>query len=208
MFKCAGHSIIRRKNIFSLAMKTHEPEIPENSALIRELKSGSVLLSMDKLKDPNFKLSVVLICVKNADGAYGLILNRPSHMPLSEMFDGFNGVNTKKKVYIGGPVKQEELQIIQVTDSPVKMAYSIVPGVHLGGHWNDLGIVLENEDISSRLFLGYSGWGPGQLELEIIAGAWKVYSLDIKTLLTGPEEKLLTSFDEIENYLETLKQTE
>lgn len=173
-------------------------------ARLSRLKPGCVLLARDELKDPNFDAAIVLICAHNKDGAYGLVLNRPSHMPLSEMFDGFKGVHMKKKVYVGGPVRQEELQIIQVTDTPAENAYQIASRVYQGGKWDDLNRILQSDDFASRLFLGYSGWGPGQLEFEIIAGAWEVYNVDLEKLLTGSEDTWMAGIDEVDKYLQGL----
>jgi putative AlgH/UPF0301 family transcriptional regulator len=72
---------------------------PETDARLGRLKSGSVLLALDTLKDPNFDSTVVLICTySKADGTYGLVLNRPSHMPLSEVFDGFRDLDLRRKL--------------------------------------------------------------------------------------------------------------
>lgn len=171
---------------------------------LRKLKAGCVLLARDQLKDPNFDSTVVLISAHNEEGAYGLVLNRPSHMPLSEMFDGFQGVATSKKVYIGGPVRQDELQIVQITDTPAEHAYQIAPRVYQGGKWEDLHEILESNDNASRLFLGYSGWGPRQLEFEIIAGAWEVYNVDLEKLLLGPEEALSGTIEKTNVYLQSI----
>jgi putative transcriptional regulator len=84
---------------------------------LKKLATGSILLARDELKDPNFDSTVVLICVHSLEGSYGLVLNRPSHMPLSEIFDGFHDSKLKREIYIGGPVSQDELQILQVTES-------------------------------------------------------------------------------------------
>lgn len=172
---------------------------------VQRLGPGVVLVSRENLKDPNFDATVVLICVYNKEGAYGLVLNRPSHMPLSEMFDGFNGVDRRKKIYVGGPVRQEELQILQITDSPAGESHRVCERVHLGGHWENIDPLLEKDDRSTRIFLGYSGWGPGQLEFEIRAGAWEVFLLDVSRLLIGPDEPMIGTVETIERYLKTLR---
>ncbi len=174
---------------------------------IRKLGDGCLLLAHEGLEDPNFKTTVVLICVHNADGAFGLVLNRPSHMPLSEVFD-VDVVQKleKRKIYIGGPVQQEALQIIQITDSPADNTYQVTPRIHLGGEWHALADILAADPTVTRLFLGYSGWGPGQLEAEIAVGAWEVYSVDVEKLLMGSEEKLMGEVDDIRTYIAALAQ--
>jgi putative transcriptional regulator len=170
------------------------------------LGSGVVLLARDILQDPNFVATVVLICIYSKDGgAYGLVLNRPSHMPLSEIFDGFSEMNESRKVYIGGPVQQEELQIIQITDDPVADSHRIAPRTYLGGKWENIDQMLMLDADSTRLFLGYSGWAPGQLEGEIEAGAWDVYDhLDLEKLLTNTDRIMAADVKSIADYLETI----
>ncbi|MBD3390549.1 MAG: hypothetical protein GF418_00895 [Chitinivibrionales bacterium] len=172
---------------------------------IKKLGDGCLLLAREGLEDPNFKITVVLICVHNADGAFGLVLNRPSHMPLSEVFD-VDVVQKleRRKIYIGGPVQQDALQIVQLTDGPARNAYRVAPGVHLGGEWNALADILAADQSTTRLFLGYSGWGPGQLEAEIAVGAWEVYNVDVNRLLRGPEDKLIGDVDAIRSYIASL----
>ena len=174
-----------------------EPE-PNNDHLSR-LTSGVVLLAREVLKDPNFEATVVLICVYSKEGAYGLVVNRIAHMPLSEIFDGQTG-SRSKEILIGGPVQQEELQILQVTTTPADGAYQIAPEIYMGGKWDDFSSAMESNSSEIRFFLGYSGWGPSQLESEIQLGAWDVFTVDIKKLLrhchqlVGADTAAITSF--------------
>ena len=164
----------------SLPEQTSYFSVEEN---LKRLQSGVVLLAKDVLQDPNFDSTLVLICLHSKDGAYGLVLNRPSHMPLSEMFDGFTGLDLKREIYIGGPVQQEELQIVQVTDAPIDEAFPVAPRVYMGGRWDSIGQMIETDPDTTHLFLGYSGWGPEQLESEVQAGAWDVYKVNIERIL-------------------------
>ena len=185
--------------------ETEDTEIKEH---LNRLHNSTVLLARDILQDPNFVAAVVLICIYSKDGgAYGLVLNRPSHMPLSEIFDGFSEMNEPRKVYIGGPVQQEELQIIQITDDPVVAdSHRIAPRTYLGGKWENIDQMLMLDTDSSRLFLGYSGWAPGQLEGEIEAGAWDVFDhLDLEKLLTNTDRIIAADVKCIADYLETIR---
>lgn len=158
------------------------------------LSGGALLLAREALTDPNFSNAIVLLCQYGEDGAYGLVLNRPSHMPLGEIFEhppeGFGGPETPRRVYIGGPVQPTELQILQVLppgEEPVAQSLEVAENVHLGGAWAELGEILSRDPRRLRLFLGYSGWGKGQLEEEIEAGAWDVVRTDVHKLLEAPE---------------------
>src|SRR3954466_11615636 len=99
------------------------------------IKPGVLLLARD-MADPNFNATAVLICQHGPEGSYGLVLNRPSHMPISEVFDKApawaGDVSRRQRIYIGGPVQPEELQILQVTLDPVPGSYHVAPEVYLG----------------------------------------------------------------------------
>lgn len=167
---------------------------------IEQLTSGSVLLAREVLQDPNFEATVVLVCVHGEEGTYGLVLNRISHMPVSEIFEGVSSAGRSREILIGGPVRQTELQIIEITEQPAEGAYQIVPGIYMGGKWDDISAMIDSPASSTRLFLGYSGWGPGQLTSEIQIGAWDVYSVDIRQLivnchlLAGADTTAIASF--------------
>lgn len=169
------------------------------------LKDGCILLSNENLLDPNFRITIVLICIFNKEGAFGLVCNRPSHMPLCEVFDVDTVFKTEKRgIYIGGPVQQETLHIIQITDSAVESAYKICPRVYLGGEWDTLESILATDSSTTRLFLGYSGWSPSQLEAEIIEGAWEVYNVNLEKFLKEWKEPLFNEVDKMREYLREL----
>lgn len=171
------------------------------------LKPGAVLLARD-MSDPNFNATAVLVCQHGPEGSYGLVLNRPSHMPLSEVFDKppawAGDVSRRQRIYIGGPVQPEELQILQVTTVPVPGSYLVAPEVYLGGYWGDLKDILDLDPKTLRLFLGYSGWGADQLAKEVELQAWEVFEVDVKKLLLGPEEAWQGGLGPIKTYLSSL----
>jgi putative transcriptional regulator len=181
---------------------------PHAKDQLSRLDNGCVLLARDVLSDPNFEATAVLICMYAKDGgAYGLVLNRASHMPLSEIFDGITDPSDRREVYIGGPVQQGELQVIQLADAAHVQpeSHQVAPRVFLGGKWDSIDSMLILDPGAMRLFLGYSGWAPGQLEAEIIAGAWDVYRIDVEKLLRNKEEMLSADVKSISAYLDTLR---
>lgn len=169
------------------------------------LIAGCILVAQDALGDPNFDSTVVLLCQYGSNGAYGLVLNRPSHMPLSELFEhppkDALAAGKNRRVYLGGPVQTTELQILQVGMETVPGSSEIAPGVHLGGAWNDLEEILARDPKYLRLFLGYSGWGTGQLEKEVEIGAWEVYQVDLYKFLLGPEEPWFGGSDHFRRFV-------
>jgi putative transcriptional regulator len=179
----------------------------KNKKSVTTLGRGSILLARQGLEDPNFSGAVVLLCVCSNETVMGLVCNRPSHMPLCEIFSIDSPIKyQKRKMYIGGPVQQDSLQIVQTTAHPKKDAYEVAEDVYLGGEWPALEDILEADSTTTRLFLGYSGWAPGQLENEIRLGVWDVYNVSVKELLGGNEELLIRSnVEEIGRYLSNME---
>jgi putative transcriptional regulator len=176
---------------------------------LSRLREGCVLLASEALQDPNFIASVVLICAYNDNGALGFVMNRPSHMPLSEVFEVDAPLrNQRRKIHIGGPVQEETLQILQISNVPKDTAYRVAPQVNLSGEWDSLDEILAADPNTTRLFLGYSGWAPGQIEMEIIHDAWEVYSVDLQTLLTSPDELMIGEAGKIRNFLKKIVVTD
>jgi len=170
-----------------------------------KLAPGILLTANQVLEDPNFSNTIVLLCQHGENGAYGLVLNRPSHMPLREIFEHPperpDGGPITRRVYIGGPVHPTELQILQLGLPVVDDTMEVAPGVHMGGKWETLDEILGPDPLNLRLFLGYAGWGEGQLEEEVEAGAWDVVETDVGKLLEAPEEVWGAGGDQLRDYL-------
>jgi len=135
----------------------------------------SLLLSMPQMQDPNFARSVVLLCDFRPEGAFGLVLNRPTEMAASEMVrleppvEGGNDL----RLYVGGPVQPERGWILlpQSPDDPDCRV--IQEGLYLSASPHVLRQVLETTPTPrARVLAGYAGWGPGQLDAELSQSAW------------------------------------
>ena len=184
------------------------PELPDTSAESYKslLKSGAILVAREALTDLNFNNTIVLLCQYSEAGAYGLVLNRPAHMPLHEIFEHppelSENISSKRRVYIGGPVQSTELQILQIGPDAVQESLEIAPEVHLGGAWEQVEDFLTRDPQQLRLFLGYAGWGEGQLEEEVEVGAWEVHQIDVKALLEAPESVWAGGWAALRRFLE------
>jgi putative transcriptional regulator len=135
----------------------------------------SLLLSMPQMQDPNFARTVVLLCEYGPDGAFGLVLNRPTEVAASGMvrleppIAGGNDL----RLYIGGPVQPERGWILVADEPPVEEYRTIQDGLHLSSSPELLRIVLEQTPAPrARVIAGYAGWGPGQLDEELAQSAW------------------------------------
>jgi putative transcriptional regulator len=147
-----------------------------------KLLKGSLLLDGGKLRGSFFNRTVVLICQHDSEGAFGLVLNRPSENTVGDMLVA-NLPETMKKetLYLGGPVQPAAMSYLH-TDSFVPDA-NVFPNLNLGHSLDSL--VELSESYSStqkiRVYAGYSGWSPGQLEDEMKRQAWLTHpaSLDL-----------------------------
>lgn len=133
---------------------------------------GRLLISNGSLFDPNFRHTVVLVVEHGEDGALGLVLNRPAPATISESVPQLSDlVDAQDNIYIGGPVQPEAAVILaefnptSVPDEQLLANISLVGEVDLE---NTAGIT------RARVFGGYSGWGPGQLESELEHNDWFV----------------------------------
>ncbi|MBI5768818.1 MAG: YqgE/AlgH family protein [Verrucomicrobia bacterium] len=151
----------------------------------KETYAGSLLLAHPAMRDPNFRRSVVLMSVHNAEGAMGVVLNRPMGKRLGELHGEFAlGPLAGVELYRGGPVQAGQLLLAAWEKRPdgFRLHFGIEP---------DKAIQLSGEgDAQVRAFLGYSGWSGGQLENEMKHHTWIVADVP-EDLLTQPANDVL-----------------
>jgi putative transcriptional regulator len=142
----------------------------------------ALLLSMPQLQDPNFAKTVVLLCDYVPDGAFGLVLNRPTDAPASSMVHIEPPLlhANNLPLCIGGPVEPERGWVL-TADAPPDLDFRlIVDGLYLSTSPTLLRRVLEAQPRPrARVLAGYAGWGPGQLDEELAASAWLIADLDL-----------------------------
>lgn len=142
----------------------------------------TLLLSMPQLQDPNFARTVVLLCDYEPEGAFGLVLNRPTEMPASSMVKleppvmGGNAL----PLHIGGPVEPERGWILLAERPEDSDFRTIREGLYLSTSPSLLRRVLSATPEPRALVLaGYAGWGPGQLDEELAQSAWLMGDVDL-----------------------------
>ena len=144
----------------------------------QQLATGSILVANEKLGDPNFAHSVVLIVQFDEDnGAAGLILNRQTEVPVSRIFPKAKRA-TKDPIYMGGPVGVTGVQALLRLPEKADQAIKVVGDIYVTGakELMEKSIASQADPSKFRLYVGYSGWAPGQLEAEIRVGAWSIIS--------------------------------
>jgi putative transcriptional regulator len=146
----------------------------------REMESltGRLLVATPALRDPNFERTVVLLVAHEDGGALGVVLNRATEVPVAEVLEGWGPLASDPPVvFEGGPVQPEAAICLARTRVGVgRLAgFNRVSGavgtVDLSGEPDRLRESL----VSVRVFAGYAGWAPGQLEGEISSGSWFVF---------------------------------
>ena len=142
----------------------------------------SLLLSMPQMQDPNFAQTVVLLCDYRPDGAFGLILNRPTTMAATDMVRLTPPVaaGNELPLFIGGPVQPERGWILLASPPPDPEFRTVRDGLYLSASPDVLRNVLETTPAPrARVLAGYAGWGPGQLDEELAQSAWLIADLEL-----------------------------
>ncbi len=140
------------------------------------LQRGSLLVATPAIGDPNFERTVILLLAHSPEGSLGVILNRPSELTVREMAPAWSTVSSEPAVvFLGGPVSPESVIHLGLARD------GEAPDWWLPLH-DRLGVVDGSADpdqlrrplSQARIFLGYAGWGPGQLKEEIDSDGWYV----------------------------------
>ena len=142
----------------------------------------SLLLSMPQMQDPNFARTVVLLCDYGPDGAFGLVVNRPTDAIASEMvrLQPPVGRGSDLRLFLGGPVQPERGWVL-LSEPPLEPDFrTIRDGLYLSASPEVLRYVLESSPPArARVLAGYAGWGPGQLDEELAQSAWLIGDVDL-----------------------------
>jgi putative transcriptional regulator len=143
----------------------------------------ALLLSMPQMMDPNFRQTVVLLCQHTDEGAWGLVLNRPTNKSATVMSTEGEPVDTGPglEVWVGGPVELERGCILLDQMPDEGQAVQICNGLFLSGSPLLLQRLMQSPPEGHiRLLMGYAGWGPGQLEEELRQSAWLISDVDLR----------------------------
>jgi len=156
------------------------------AASIRVSK-GSLLIAKPFLGDPNFERGVILICDYNAQGSFGFVLNQVTDMFLGDVLE--ETIYQDVPLHLGGPVEKNTLHFIHRRPDLIQGGSEIMDGVYWGGDFNHLKTMLNMNTIYQddvRFFIGYSGWGEGQLDDELGEDSWIVTNTSSDFLFGTP----------------------
>ena len=155
------------------------------------LAPGTLLVADKKLDDPNFRKTVVLIADISEDGGtLGLILNRRTEMPLSQALESWKeAARVKDPIFVGGPVGRTGMFALIRLKTPGH-AKRVTADIHLVTERSGLVAHLAEGPTRVRVFAGYTGWAPDQLEMEMSEGAWHVLPANPKYVFDEYPETL------------------
>ena len=159
---------------------------------------GKLLISEPFLFDPNFRRSVILLCEHSDNGSVGFVLNRKLDIKLGDVLEGVFTI-LDIPLFLGGPVQNNTLHFVHNIDALIGSAEQIGENIYWGGDFEILKEILANNTIEPdkiRFFLGYSGWGGGQLEDEIVEKSW---------IVTGANDEIVFQYDNDEMWKSILK---
>jgi putative transcriptional regulator len=155
----------------------------------------ALLVAMDLVLDPNFRRSVVLVLEHEVDqGALGLIVNRASDLSMAQLCENLEMSwlgDLDACADWGGPVGENQGWVLLDDEAARGLdVVTLTPGLHWTRSQDALRRVAEVPELRARVFLGYAGWAPGQLEREIAEGSWLVVPVDPALVFEESHERV------------------
>lgn len=151
---------------------------------------GKLLISEPFLADKNFERTVILLCEHNANGSFGLVLNQTTDLTLSDVIDDSY---SEQPLFSGGPVDKNTLHFLHRLGNDVPHTVFVSEGVQWAGEFQHIKTLLnfgKQQAENIKLFIGYSGWGAGQLEQEIAQNSWYVSDADAELIFDTPPKDI------------------
>jgi putative transcriptional regulator len=150
-----------------------------------------LITAKDDLTDSDFAGAVVLVMNNLGPAPVGVIINRPTQVPVSRLFPDLKQLaSLHDRVYFGGPVEFETVWFLFRAAAAPKDAIKVLDGVYISAKRELLHELLgRNKPMDGlRIFIGHAGWAPGQLEAEIAGGAWALSRAESDAIFNGKSE--------------------
>jgi len=143
-----------------------------------------LLVAKPGLPDPNFARTVVLVTQAEDASTVGVILNRPTPLKLGDFLSReYPTDNYRDAIYLGGPVMRQAIIALFESEAPPRAAaFRVLKNSYLTMHADNIRVLLEDPKARYRLYAGFSGWAPRQLESEFMREGWYVLPADEATL--------------------------
>ncbi len=166
------------------------------------LRRGVFLIAKKSMPDPNFAQTVVLITEYGDTGTIGLTLNRPLDKPAQDVVPELKQLVAEPfNLYQGGPVRLNSLRLLAQTETALNDYHAVVGNVFQIVDLKGVQNLIQRElgQFRLRLYAGYAGWSPGQLERELLRGDWRLSRADPDLIFTDDPaslwEKLMDRID-------------
>jgi putative transcriptional regulator len=168
-----------------------DPDVTKGRAM--ESLVGHLLVATPNLRDPNFERTVVLLVAHEEGGALGVVLNRATEVSVGEVLGPWGGIASDPAVvFEGGPVQPEAaICLARVRNgTPDMRGFSRVEGSIGTIDLSTDPDTMRDKLLEVRVFAGYAGWSPGQLEEEISSGSWMTFKALPSDAFTGRPDDL------------------
>jgi putative transcriptional regulator len=162
---------------------------------MEEFAAPSLIIAMPQLLDPNFHRTVVLLIEKNEEGAFGLVINRQGESRMDELCTNLEvswGGRADAMALYGGPVGTDQGFLLHgpLADDRAVHSREVAAGIHVASDMETFKTLCAKPPPSLRVLLGYAGWGPGQLDRELVSGAWLTTDVTPALVFQTPLEEM------------------
>ena len=167
--------------------------LPAGAAPAARLERGRMLVASADLPDPNFRRAVILLLEYDSTGALGVIVNRPTDVALDTVLPEIAELKGRPEtVFLGGPVARDRMILLVQTPKAPEAAAKVLDGLFITTNLDVLRELARGprDRVPFRAFVGYAGWGPGQLDAEARRGDWDVVPGDPAKVLAREPAKL------------------
>jgi putative transcriptional regulator len=156
-----------------------------------EPAAGILLIADPFLKDPNFLRTVVFLCEHQPEGSFGFVLNKPVEQTLDELITDMEGFDLP--VYYGGPVQMDTIHFLHQYPDLIPESVKVSHDIYWGGNFETVSALIKNKSIDVakiKFFIGYSGWGNGQLTGEMEEKSWVTVAANQKLVFNTIEPEI------------------
>ncbi|GMQ76819.1 MAG: hypothetical protein BMS9Abin01_2116 [Gammaproteobacteria bacterium] len=157
------------------------------------LARGMLLIASRRLADPNFAESVVLLLEYDTKGALGLIVNRPTQVRLTDLLPDVEELKERADiVYLGGPVATDRIVLLMRSEQQPREAGRVFADTYVSSSVETLkqAVSISRDGGAFHAYVGYAGWGPGQLDDEVSRGDWQVSPADEAIIFDRAAEEI------------------
>jgi putative transcriptional regulator len=153
----------------------------------QKLEAGVFLVASNRILDPRFSQSVVLLTHFQSEAVMGVIINRPTEHRLSDLLPEIEALKGRSdRLYFGGPVSLDMVVVLLQSAEAAKLEYTtrVFDDIYFSGSPEAFTYIIEREKEGEAIrgYAGYAGWAPGQLEAEIARGDWSIVPADAFTI--------------------------